>query len=195
MLSKWKRDSRREWCRDYSLSLAHSFHRVFFSSPSGHHLSSPSSDYPSISHYICGPKLSLTHIYLLLSVHPQQRSCKPPMMTIRGSQRCRSAIDYRYRASAMTIGILLLLKSISIVKYWLRAWGYTGQGSLITIHSKEHNTGREGEIAPDLSPTSLLIFIKYPIRHSKLKCVRFKSPMSFTKQSTCVSCVETYPRV
>lgn len=44
---------------------AHPFHSVFLGAPPGHHLPFPSSDYPSIYHYICGKKPSLTHIVIV----------------------------------------------------------------------------------------------------------------------------------
>lgn len=52
---------------------------VFFSNyPLGHHLSSPSSDYPPICHHICGKKLSVTHRAVLLKpAHSSQRRVSP----------------------------------------------------------------------------------------------------------------------
>lgn len=58
--------------RGHFSSRAHPFHSVFLGPPSGHHLPFPSSDYPSIYHYICGKKPSLAHI-LITSVHSQSR--------------------------------------------------------------------------------------------------------------------------
>ena len=66
--SESERDGEGEVERSFLL-LSTSISQCFPSdSPSGHHLSSPSSDYPSIGHYICGKKPSLTHI-LITSVH------------------------------------------------------------------------------------------------------------------------------
>lgn len=69
------------------------------------------------------------HTYLpYLCTHTTERDCKLPAMTIRGSQRFPSAADCRYRVSAQSFDILLILLSIPIVKKWLRAWSHMGQG-------------------------------------------------------------------
>lgn len=46
-----------------------------FNYPLGHHLSSPSSDYPPIRRHICGKKLSVAHRAVLLkpACSPQRR--------------------------------------------------------------------------------------------------------------------------